>query len=140
MPVEVIPSVPARGTEPPEVAGRPDADPVAADAAHDYQNVQCHHPPFELTNGASSGRAGVPELRKRIREHQPGDVIGAARRAAPPCGDLRPPLPKHTHAIRSTHWARHAGGSNGSAKYCVSRATLPAWSSMMLTVLTRRPS
>ena len=76
----------------------------------------------------------------RIREHQSGDVIGAARRGSPQCGDLRPPPPKQTHVIRSTHWARHAGGSNGSAKYCVSRTTLPAWNSMMLTVLTRRPS
>jgi hypothetical protein len=47
---------------------------------------------------------------------------------------------KRAHVIRSTHWARHAGGSNGSAKYCVSRTTLPAWNSMMLTVLMRRPS
>ena len=47
---------------------------------------------------------------------------------------------KGAHVIRSTHWARHAGGSNGSAKYCVSRTTLPAWNSMILTVLTRRPS
>ena len=34
--------------------------------------------------------------------------------------------------------ARHAGGSNGSAKYCVSRTTFPAWNSMMLTVSKRR--
>jgi hypothetical protein len=47
---------------------------------------------------------------------------------------------KGAHVIRSTHRARHAGGSNGSAKYCVSRTTLPAWNSMMLTVLKRRPS
>ena len=46
----------------------------------------------------------------------------------------------NSHVIRSTQWARHAGGSNGSAKYCVSRTTLPAWNSMMLTVLMRRPS
>jgi hypothetical protein len=46
----------------------------------------------------------------------------------------------NSHVIRSTHWARHAGGSNGSAKYCVSRTTLPAWNSMMLTVLMGRPS
>ena len=38
------------------------------------------------------------------------------------------------HAIRSTHWLRQAGASNGSAKYCVSRATLSPLNSMMLTV------
>src|ERR1700733_3057863 len=38
------------------------------------------------------------------------------------------------HAIRSTHCARHAGATNGSAKYCVSRATLSPRNSMMLTV------
>ncbi len=48
--------------------------------------------------------------------------------------------PRRAHVIRSTHWARQLGGSNGSAKYCVSCSTLPAWNSMMLTVLTRRPS
>ena len=32
----------------------------------------------------------------------------------------------NAHVNPSTHWARHAGGSNGSAKYCVSRTTLPA--------------
>jgi len=37
-------------------------------------------------------------------------------------------------SIRSTHRARHAGASNGSAKYCVSRATLSPLNSMMLTV------
>jgi hypothetical protein len=47
---------------------------------------------------------------------------------------------KGAHVIRSTHWARQAGGSKGSAKYCVSRATLPPRNSMMLTVLTGRPS
>jgi hypothetical protein len=47
---------------------------------------------------------------------------------------------KGAHVIRSTHRARHAGGSNGSAKYCVSRTTLPAWNSIMLTVLKGRPS
>ncbi len=36
--------------------------------------------------------------------------------------------------------ARHAGASNGSAKYCVSRATFPSRNSMMLTVGTGRPS
>jgi len=44
------------------------------------------------------------------------------------------------HVTSSTHWARQARGSNGSAKYCVSRTTLPAWNSIMLTVLTRCPS
>lgn len=34
----------------------------------------------------------------------------------------------------STHWARHAGASKGSAKYCVSCTTLPSRNSMMLTV------
>jgi hypothetical protein len=37
-------------------------------------------------------------------------------------------------SIRSTHRARHAGASNGSAKYCVSRATWSPVNSMMLTV------
>ena len=37
-------------------------------------------------------------------------------------------------SISSTHWARHAGAGNGSAKYCVSRATLPSLNSMTLTV------
>jgi hypothetical protein len=37
-------------------------------------------------------------------------------------------------SIRSTHRARHAGASNGSAKYCISRATLSPLNSMMLTV------
>jgi hypothetical protein len=36
--------------------------------------------------------------------------------------------------------ARHAGASNGSAKYWVSRATFPSRNSMMLTVGTGRPS
>ena len=40
----------------------------------------------------------------------------------------------HDHAIRSTHWLRHAGASKGSATYCVSRATLSPLNSMMLTV------
>ena len=40
----------------------------------------------------------------------------------------------NSHVIRSTHWARHAGATNGSAKYCVSRATLLSLNSMMLTV------
>jgi len=31
-------------------------------------------------------------------------------------------------------WARHAGGSNGSAKYCVSWTTSPFLNSIMLTV------
>ena len=35
---------------------------------------------------------------------------------------------------RSTHWARDEGATNGSAKYCVSRATLSPLNSMMLTV------
>jgi hypothetical protein len=39
-----------------------------------------------------------------------------------------------SRVIRSTHWARHTGATNGSAKYCVSRATLPSLNSMMLTV------
>src|SRR5258705_14453 len=38
------------------------------------------------------------------------------------------------HEIRSTHCAREAPGSNGSAKYWVSRATFPSRNSMMLTV------
>ncbi len=46
---------------------------------------------------------------------------------------------ENAHVIRSTHRARHAGASNGSAKYCASRTTLPAWNSMMLTVLKGRP-
>ena len=36
--------------------------------------------------------------------------------------------------IRSTHCAREGPGSNGSPKYCVSRATFPSRNSMMLTV------
>ena len=36
--------------------------------------------------------------------------------------------------IGSTHSAREAAGSNGSAKYWVSRATRPSRNSMMLTV------
>ena len=40
----------------------------------------------------------------------------------------------NSHVIRSTHRARHVGATNGSAKYCVSRATLPSLNSMMLTV------
>jgi len=36
--------------------------------------------------------------------------------------------------------ARHAGASNGSAKYCVSCATFPSRNCMMLTVGTGRPS
>jgi hypothetical protein len=36
--------------------------------------------------------------------------------------------------IRSTHRARHVLASKGSAKYCVSRATLSPLNSMMLTV------
>src|SRR5215469_18138847 len=36
--------------------------------------------------------------------------------------------------IRSAHWARNAGATNGSAKYCVSRTTLSPLNSMMLTV------
>ena len=44
------------------------------------------------------------------------------------------------HVERSTHCSRQEGGSNGCAKYCVSRATLPASNSMMLTVCTGRPS
>jgi hypothetical protein len=36
-------------------------------------------------------------------------------------------------SIRSTHCAREGPGSNGSAKYWVSRAALPSWNSMMLT-------
>src|SRR5579883_1527751 len=36
--------------------------------------------------------------------------------------------------IGSTHCAREAPGANGSAKYCVSRATFPSVNSMMLTV------
>ncbi len=39
-----------------------------------------------------------------------------------------------TSPIRSTHGARHALASKGSAKYCVSRATLSPLNSMMLTV------
>jgi len=38
------------------------------------------------------------------------------------------------HTIRCTHWLRHAGASNGSAKYCVSCTTFPFLNSMMLTV------
>jgi hypothetical protein len=37
-------------------------------------------------------------------------------------------------SIRSTHCARQALASKGSAKYCVSRATLSALNSIMLTV------
>jgi hypothetical protein len=37
-------------------------------------------------------------------------------------------------SIRSTHCARQALASKGSAKYWVSRATLPPLNSMMLTV------
>ena len=37
-------------------------------------------------------------------------------------------------SIRSTHCARQALASKGSAKYCVSRATLSPLNSMMLTV------
>ncbi len=44
------------------------------------------------------------------------------------------------HVTTSTHRVRQAGGSNGSAKYCVSRMTLPSRNSIMLTVLTRCPS
>src|SRR5262249_222200 len=36
--------------------------------------------------------------------------------------------------IRSTHCAREGPGSNGLAKYWVSRATFPSMNSMMLTV------
>src|ERR1700722_9719967 len=38
------------------------------------------------------------------------------------------------HAPCCTHFFRHAGASNGSAKYCVSCTTLPSRNSMMLTV------
>ena len=38
------------------------------------------------------------------------------------------------------HWARHAPASNGSAKYCVSLATLSPLNSMMLTVWEGFPS
>jgi len=44
------------------------------------------------------------------------------------------------HGFASRQRARHTGASNGSAKYCVSRATLPSRNSMMLTVGTGRPS
>jgi hypothetical protein len=37
-------------------------------------------------------------------------------------------------SIRSTHWARQALASKGSAKYWVSRETLPPLNSIMLTV------
>jgi hypothetical protein len=43
-------------------------------------------------------------------------------------------LSRRFHRIRSTHCAREGPGSNGSPKYCVSRATLPSRNSMMLTV------
>jgi hypothetical protein len=43
-------------------------------------------------------------------------------------------LPRGYVSIRSTHWARQALASKGSAKYCVSRATLSPLNSMMLTV------
>src|SRR5271155_4141096 len=42
--------------------------------------------------------------------------------------------------IRSTHFARNSGAGNGSAKYCVSRATLTPLNSMMLTVQDGLPS
>jgi hypothetical protein len=47
---------------------------------------------------------------------------------------------QRSHVDRSTHLARHAGGSKGSAKYWVSCATLPESNSMMLTVWNGRPS
>src|SRR5271170_3925141 len=43
-------------------------------------------------------------------------------------------------SIRSTHWLRHAGAMNGSAKYWVSRTTLSSLNSMMLTVCDGLPS
>jgi hypothetical protein len=48
--------------------------------------------------------------------------------------------PRDYMSIRSTHCARDAGATNGSAKYCVSRATLLSLNSMMLTVYDGLPS
>jgi hypothetical protein len=59
------------------------------------------------------------------------------RRAAVRPDRAGPPAPQRFVARQG---ARHAGASNGSAKYCVSCATFPSRNSMMLTVGTGRPS
>jgi hypothetical protein len=84
--------------------------------------------------GAAGARVLAPRRRSRVPRRQViqlslSTISSLARLAL-----------EGAHVIRSTKRARHAGGSNGSAKYCVSRTTLAAWNSMMLTVLTRRPS
>ena len=78
--------------------------------------------PGSLFRDCLSRAAKIHPSRKR-------PIVSSARASAdcyPYDGDVP--------GIRSTHCAREAPGSNGSAKYWVSRATFPSRNSMMLTV------
>ena len=59
---------------------------------------------------------------------------GDGRLARPAIVRSTEPLHHGHPGSRSTHWARQAGASNGSAKYCVSCVTFPSPNSMILTV------
>jgi hypothetical protein len=110
------------------VEGGPEAVAGAAEVAADGGGVEA-----EVDAGEEDDEVFGDEIRDELVAR--GEDLGFG---GFPRGGQRPI--HNSHVIRSTQWARHAGGSNGSAKYCVSRTTLPAWNSMMLTVLMGRPS
>jgi len=62
----------------------------------------------------------------------PSPLVGRAGEGAPRTQDST--QSSRSYSMRSTRCARDGPGSNGSAKYCVSRATLPPENSITLTV------
>ena len=89
------------------------------------------------------GRAGAPGLPAAVPQRLHLPLPAAGLEAAPPRDgrvDASAGRQPGRSGIGSASAARHAGGSNGSAKYWVSWATRPPENSMMLTEWEGAPS
>ncbi len=118
---------------------------VGVAALEKERAIARRHPPIGVPGGvaddislgldnAAAGHAFRQFPHQELADQKAGERGGVDRQLR--AGERRRPMPlaARLQSIRSTRCAREGPGSNGSPKYCVSRATLPSRNSMMLTV------